>query len=54
MKKQISIPALVIFLVGLVPAYSQLGAQPQYPQFGNGVEKLFGETRLFPPRWKWR
>jgi outer membrane lipoprotein-sorting protein len=47
MKKQISILALVIFLVGLVPVYSQLGAQPQYPQFGNGVEKLFGENQTF-------
>jgi hypothetical protein len=47
MKKQILILALLIFLVGLVPAYSQLGAQPHYPQFGNGVDKLFGDNQTF-------
>ncbi|MGD1088999.1 MAG: DUF4412 domain-containing protein [Verrucomicrobiota bacterium] len=43
MKNQISILAWVIFLVGLVTAYSQ----PRYPEFGNGVDKLFGENQSF-------
>jgi outer membrane lipoprotein-sorting protein len=47
MKKQISIPALAILLAGLVSAYSQSGAQPQYPQFGNGIEKLYGSNQTF-------
>jgi outer membrane lipoprotein-sorting protein len=46
MKTYFSLLASVIVALGLVPATAQMGA-PSAPQFGNGMDKLFGDNQTF-------
>ena len=36
-----------IFSFGIFPVQAQLGGAPGVPQFGNGMEKLFGDNQTF-------
>jgi outer membrane lipoprotein-sorting protein len=47
MKKTSLILAVAILALGFAPAYSLFGQMPNSPQFGNGMEKLFGENQTF-------
>ncbi len=47
MKKYLFILAAIILALGLAPAYSQFGPTPGGPQFGGGMEKLFGDNQAF-------
>jgi hypothetical protein len=47
MKKHFSIIALTILSFGIFPVHAQLGGAPGVPQFGNSMEKLFGDNQTF-------
>jgi outer membrane lipoprotein-sorting protein len=47
MKKYFSILALAVLCFGIFPACAQFGGPPSVPQFGNGMEKLFGDNQTF-------
>jgi outer membrane lipoprotein-sorting protein len=47
MKKYLSIFAATFFCFAVFPARAQMGAAPGVPQFGNGMEKLFGDNQTF-------
>lgn len=47
MKKHSLILAATFLALGFAPAYSLFGQMPNSPQFGNGMEKLFGKNQIF-------
>jgi len=47
MKKYFLILTLAILRFGIFPVCAQLGETPGVPQFGNGIEKLFGDNQTF-------
>ncbi|MGH7988609.1 MAG: DUF4412 domain-containing protein [Limisphaerales bacterium] len=47
MKKQSLILAATFLALGFAPAYSLFGQMPNSPQFGSGMEKLFGNNQTF-------
>jgi hypothetical protein len=47
MKKYFLILTLAILSFGIFPVRAQLGGAPGVPQFGNGMEKLFGDNQTF-------
>lgn len=47
MKKYFLILSLAISSLGIFPAQAQFGGAPSVPQFGNGMEKLFGDNQTF-------
>ena len=47
MKKHLSILALAVFCFGIFPVHAQMGGTPGVPQFGNGMDKLFGDNQTF-------
>src|SRR5271154_6162370 len=47
MKKYSLILSLAILGFGIFPVLAQLGGAPGVPQFGNGMEKLFGDNQTF-------
>jgi hypothetical protein len=47
MKKYFLILTLVILSLEIFPVRAQLGGAPGVPQFGNGMEKLFGDNQAF-------
>jgi hypothetical protein len=47
MKKYFLILTLAVLSFGIFPVRAQLGGTPGIPQFGNGMEKLFGDNQTF-------
>ena len=47
MKKYFFVLTLTILGFGIFPVRAQLGGAPGIPQFGNGMEKLFGDNQTF-------
>lgn len=47
MKKHLSILVLAAFGFGIFPVHAQMGGTPGVPQFGNGMDKLFGDNQTF-------
>jgi outer membrane lipoprotein-sorting protein len=47
MKKYFLILTLAILSLGIFPACAQIGETPGVPQFGNGMDKLFGDNQTF-------
>ena len=47
MKKHFLLLSLIILSFGIFPVQAQLGGAPGVPQFGNGMEKLFGDNQTF-------
>ena len=47
MKKYFLILSLAIFSLEIFPVRAQMGGAPGVPQFGNGMEKLFGDNQTF-------
>lgn len=47
MKKYPSIFAAAVLCLGIFPVHAQLGEAPSVPQFGNGMDKLFGDNQAF-------
>ena len=47
MKKHLLIFGAAIFCFGIFPLHAQTGGAPGVPQFGNGMDKLFGDNRTF-------
>ncbi len=45
--KKLSLILAAILAFGFAPAYSLFGQMPNAPQFGNGMEKLFGDNQTF-------
>lgn len=47
MKKFLSIIALAVLGFGIFSVRAQMGGGPGVPQFGNGLDKLFGDNQTF-------